>query len=96
MKAAIFWMLACINGVTTAIVLYFFVIGIADDTVTRQNIGYWFLMLAFPAAMLRSGFWLRSIGRPWLANAALALLALPAIVAAVVIVLLAANPGAFR
>lgn len=79
MKAVTFWTLASISGVTTAIALYFFVIGIADGTVNSPNIGYWFLVLACPAAMLGSGFWLRSLGRVWLAITALALLALPAI-----------------
>lgn len=64
-------------ALTAAVIVVFFVVGIADGSVSSFNIVLWLGILAATAAVLLVGRHLRSRGRPGLASAVLAILAVP-------------------
>ena len=66
-----------VAALTAAVVVVFFVIGIADGSVSSFNIVLWLGILAATAAILLLGRYLHSRGRPGLASAVLAILAVP-------------------
>ena len=96
MKAAAFWILVVIDAAAGAVVLYFLVDGLANRTVYPGNADLWLLVMVGPAAILVAGFWLKSTDRGWLANAVLAVLALPCLVGAILVAVVTSSPGAFR
>ncbi len=74
----LFWILFGIDAIAAAVALFFFCLGLADGTVSDFNIGIWALLLLGIGAILGGGFWLRAARAHRLANAVLAVLALPA------------------
>ncbi|SFV28009.1 hypothetical protein [Hyphomicrobium facile] len=73
--------------------LYFFVVGIADGSVSSFNILLWLGVLGGISAIIAVGYTLKTNERRGPANAVLAVLALPAIAAALfVVTLLIAQP----
>lgn len=70
--------LLAIDAVAAAVVLYFFMIGLADGSVSSFNMGLWLALLASVAAILFGGLALNARGRRGAAMAVLALLAAPA------------------
>jgi len=67
-----------IDALAALVLLYFFVIGLADGSVSSFNIQLWLLILVGVAAILAGGFVLNSKGSRAAANALLAVLAVPA------------------
>jgi hypothetical protein len=67
---------------TSLALLGFFVIGIVDGSVSDFNIGLWLLLLAGACLSLWAGHALRRRRRFGLANAALAVTAIPGLLAA--------------
>lgn len=72
-----YWILFGIDAIAAAIFGVFFVIGLADGTVSSFNLDLWFGILFGVAAILGGGVALRRAGRPVLACLVLAILALP-------------------
>ena len=73
--------------------LYFFVVGIADGSVSSFNILLWLGVLGGISAIIAVGYTLKTNERRGPANAVLAVLALPSIAAALfVVTLLIAQP----
>lgn len=62
--------------IVVLVILYFFVAGIMDGTVTGQNIGLWILILAIIFGIAGGGYLLRTDHIVW-AKLLLAILALP-------------------
>ena len=73
----LFWVLYGIDAVIALIVLFFFVAGLGDGSVSSFNILLWLVMLAGLAAILGGGWLLKSRGRPQLACGILSILAIP-------------------
>ena len=73
----LFQILMGLDIIAAAIVAYFFMIGLADGTVSDFNIGLWMGILLAIAAVFAGGLTLRRAAWPKLANAVLALLAVP-------------------
>jgi hypothetical protein len=73
-----FWILLGIDIVAAAILVFFFFIGLADGSVSSFNIGLWLAILAGVAAIFAVGFALRRSARRAMANLVLAVLAFPA------------------
>jgi len=89
----LFWTLFAIDCAAAAVAVFFFLTGLADGSVSSFNAGLWFMLLGGIAAILGGGLWLRGAGRLHLARGLLALLAVPAIGAAVLILtLIVAQP----
>lgn len=84
-------LLACASLVA-AVAALFFVIGLGDGSVSSFNLGLWLLLLAALAAVLWGGRALWARGRRGWAVAVLALVAVPGIVAALLMLLLVAAP----
>ncbi len=73
-----FWILFGIDAIAAAVVIYFFVWGLMDGSVSSFNIVMWLGLLAAVAAILGGGWLLDRSGRRGAANAVLAILAVPA------------------
>ena len=73
----VFRLLLGLDGLAALVVLYFFAAGLADGSVSSFNIELWLGLLLAVAAVIGGGVALRAAGRPRLAGAALALLAVP-------------------
>lgn len=72
-----FWVLWSIDVLAALVVLFFFLAGVADGSVSSFNIGIWTILLAVVAAVVCGGWWLRSSGRTGLAAMVLSILAVP-------------------
>lgn len=68
-----------IDLIAAAVIVYFFVIGLADGSVSSFNMGLWLAILAGTAAILGGGWALKARGQRNAAIAVLALLAIPAL-----------------
>jgi hypothetical protein len=66
-----------IDALAAALVVFFFLWGVSDGTVSSFNILLWLMMLAGVGGVLGGGLWLRSIGQPRLAIGVLLILAIP-------------------
>ena len=74
-----FWVLWSVDVLAALVVLFFFLAGIADGSVSSFNLGIWTVLLAAVAAVVCGGWWLRSNGRTGLAAVVLSVLAVPAV-----------------
>ena len=74
-----FWSVWAIDAVIASIVLYFFIVGLADGSVSSFNIGLWLVILLGLAIVMGGSLWLKSTGRRRLAMVLLLMLALPGV-----------------
>jgi len=72
-----FWFPWAIDVVIAIIVLYFFLVGLADGSVSSFNIGLWLLILLGLGSILGGSLWLKTAGHPTLAMVLLLILAIP-------------------
>ncbi len=89
---ALFGILFGIGVLAAGAVVYFFLWGLADGTVSSFNMHLWLAMLAAPAAVLWGGWALRARGRRGWANVLLLVLAVPALGAALIMLVLIVAP----
>jgi hypothetical protein len=75
-------------GAVAGVILLFFLWGTADGTVSSYNIGLWLVLLAVPAGILWGATALRRQGRTGISTLLLALLGVPGVLAAALIVFL--------
>jgi len=78
MSISIYRILLGIDAIVVLVVGYFFLVGLADGSVSAFNIGLWIGILFAVAAIVAGGIALRQANRPVLANIVLAILAAPA------------------
>lgn len=76
-----FWTLWVFDALIGVVLLGYFVHGLTAGTVASFNIGVWFLALLLVAAVLWSSAAFRTAGHPTVATVILAFLALPALLA---------------
>jgi hypothetical protein len=67
-----------IDSITAPVVVFFFMWGLSDGTVSDFNIGIWLMLLGGGGGVLGGGVYLKSIGHPRPAIGVLLLLAIPA------------------
>lgn len=72
-----FWILWGFDGLIALVVLYFFIVGLMDGSVSSFNMGLWAAVLAALAAIMGGSLLLRSAGHPVIAAILLAIMALP-------------------
>jgi ABC-type spermidine/putrescine transport system permease subunit II len=84
--------LAGLAAITTGTVVFFFVTGLADGSVSSFNIGLWLALLALAIAPLAGGIALHRQGRTGAGRLLLALLAVPAVIGGLVLLVLIVNP----
>lgn len=82
-----FWILWGIDAITALIILYFFFTGLSDGSVSSFNGGLWFIILAALAVILLGSLWLKASGYLGWAKSLLSVLAIPATLYALFIVL---------
>lgn len=88
-----FWIPWAIDAVIAAVFVYFFVVGLADGSVSSFNIGLWTVTLAVLAGVVGGGLWLRSAGRPGVATTLLLVLAVPGVLFALfMLIVIVSNP----
>ncbi len=75
----LFWTLWGVDAVVAAIFTYFFVVGLADGSVSAFNMALWAIILVTLAGLLWGGYTLHSYGRESLAAILLGILAVPSI-----------------
>jgi hypothetical protein len=66
-----------IDALAAAVVLFFFLWGLSDGTVSEFNILLWLAMLGGVGAVLGGGLWLNAYGQRRLASVVLLILAIP-------------------
>lgn len=66
-----------IDALAAAVVLFFFVWGLSDGTVSEFNILLWLALVGGVGAVLGGGLWLNAYGQRRLANGVLLTLAIP-------------------
>ena len=74
-----FWIPWAIDVVFTIVVLYFFLVGLADGSVSSFNIGLWLLILLGLGSVMGVSLWLKSAGHLGLATVLLLILAVPGV-----------------
>jgi hypothetical protein len=88
-----FWVPWAVDAVVAAIAVYFFFVGVADGSVSSFNIGLWLSILVALAVEVGGSLWLKARGRRGLAVTLLWLLAAPALLAGVfLLIVLITNP----
>ena len=84
----VFRILLGIDVLAAAVVVFFFIWGVSDGTVSSFNILLWLAMLGGVGGIVGGGLWLRSNGRLYPAIGVLLILALPATMFALFFLLL--------
>jgi hypothetical protein len=74
-----FWFLWGVDALTALVALYFFVVGLADGSVSSFNMGIWLALLLGLGGVVFGSLALRSAGREAWARALVIALALPAL-----------------
>lgn len=77
-----------LSGLTAAVVVWFFLEGLADGTVSSRNLGLWAGLLAVAGGVPAAGAALHARGRTLAAKLLLALVAVPALLGALFFLLL--------
>jgi hypothetical protein len=85
-----------IDVIVALAVMYFFVDGLGDGTVSSFNIGIWLLLLGCVGIPMLGGWYLRGAGNVTGAIAVLALVAVPGCLIGSFFLLLISLPGGFR
>ncbi len=75
----VFWVLWTFDAFTAAVVVFFFLWGVADGSVSSFNIMLWLGMLSVLAAVVGGGFLLLRARQPMLATALLLVVAFPGV-----------------
>jgi hypothetical protein len=82
-----FWILWAVDAIAAAVVVGFFFVGLADGSVSSFNAGLWTVILLSLAAILGGSLALRRAGQIVLAVVLLLVLAMPAILYGVFLLL---------
>jgi hypothetical protein len=87
MKARLFWICLGIDALVCAIAVGFFFVGLADGSVSSFNIGIWTILLAVLTGIIAGSLWLNAHGHPVKATLLLLVLAVPALLCGLIILL---------
>jgi len=74
-----FWVPWAIDALTSAIALFYFLVGFVDGSVSSFNIRIWIAILAALAVVMAGSLWLKAIGHTGLGTMLLLVLAVPAV-----------------
>ena len=87
LKGRIFRIFLVVDVLICIITLVFFVIGLADGSVSSFNIGIWVIAMAVLAVIMAVGFTLKQHGHPVIGTIVLLILAVPGLLYVLFIVL---------
>ena len=68
-----------IDSLASAIIIYFFFVGLADGTVSPFNLGLWLAILLVIGGVMLGSIWLKSHQHPALSTIVLCIIAVPAL-----------------
>ena len=85
--AMLFRILVGVDALAALVILYFFVAGLGDGSVSAENGLLWLALIACPIAVIGAAFLLEAHGRRGSANLLLAVLAAPALLALLLLLL---------
>lgn len=89
----LFWIFLTVNSITLLVFLYFFVVGIIDGSVSSYNVRLWILILLVSVGILAGAYFLKVNGNIKFANIFLGILAIPAIIFGLwILLMLITNP----
>jgi hypothetical protein len=88
LKLKLFWTLWGIDALICAIVAVFFILGVANGSVSSFNIGIWIAIWAALIGVLCGGLWLKVLGYPVWGAILLLILAIPGLLCGIFLVLL--------
>ena len=88
-----FWIPWAVNAVVASVLLFFFLWGLADDSVSSFNIGLWLLMLGVAAVVLGGSLALKAADRVKLAKALVMVFAIPGVVLGLFFAVIFVVPG---
>jgi hypothetical protein len=74
-----FWVPWAIDAVIASVVIYFFLVGLADGSVSSFNIGLWLLIFIGLASIVGGSLWLKFAGHGSLAAVFVLILAVPGV-----------------
>ncbi len=83
-----FWIPWAIDVVIAIVVLYFFLVGLADGSVSSFNIGLWLLILLGLGSIMGGSLWLKSAGHLGFATVLLLILAVPGVLCGLFLIIL--------
>jgi len=83
-----FWLPWGIAAVVTNVVVYFFLVGLADGSISSFNAGLWTLLLVGTLAVTAGSLILKNSGRPSLGGLLSLVLALPGLLAGIIMLLI--------
>jgi len=90
---SIFKILWGIDVIAAGVITWFFIVGLADGSVSSRNIKLWLFLLLAAGSILWISMLLKNHGHDKLAMLTVLILALPAIVYGLFVVLMASNNG---
>ena len=88
-----FWIPWAVNAVVASVLLFFFLWGLADDSVSSFNIGLWLLMLGVAAVVLGGSLALKAADSVKLAKALVMVFAIPGVVLGLFFAVIVLVPG---
>jgi len=88
-----FWIPWAVNAVVASVLLFFFLWGLADDSVSSFNIGLWLLMLGVAAVVLGGSLALKAADRVKLAKALVMVFAIPGVLLGLFFAVIVLVPG---
>lgn len=74
-----FWLVWGFDALATLLVVFFFLMGLADGSVTSANAVLWFLILTLLGGIMLGSYWLQAHQHTRWAMVLLLILALPAV-----------------
>lgn len=74
-----FWVPWTIDAIIAIIGIYFFIVGLADGSVSSFNLGLWLVTLLVLVMVVAGSLWLKSVGRIGPAILLLLILAVPGV-----------------
>lgn len=75
-----YWLLWGFDAIISLVVLYFFIIGIADGSVSSQNMFLWLAILGALGGIMGGSLWLKGAGHLAAAKGVLYILAIPGLI----------------
>ena len=88
-----FWIPWSISAVVASVLVFFFLWGLADDSVSSFNIGLWLLMLGAAAVVLGGSLALKAADRVKLAKALVMVFAIPGVLLGLFFAVIVLVPG---
>ncbi len=96
MKLKFFWFFLGIDTLICTIAIVFFFVGMADGSVSSDNIGIWITVFTVLTVVIGSSLWLKAVGYPVLGIILLVVLATPGILYGMFILLFVVSGTSWR